>query len=85
MAESFISKVAATALASFDVVMDHCGMANGKDHGREYQALNPKRSDSKLGSLSINRDSGAGGGFRYGRNLGRPSSADRLALRLLPT
>lgn len=70
MAESFISKVAATALASFDTVMDYCGMASGKDQAREYLALNPKRSDSKLGSLSINRDSGAGGDFATGDTWG---------------
>lgn len=70
MAESFISKVAAAALASFDTVMDYCGMAGGKDQAREYLALNPKRSDSKLGSLSTNRDSGAGGDFATGETWG---------------
>lgn len=70
MAESFISKVAAAALASFDTVMEYCGMVGGKDQGREYLALNPKRSDSKLGSLSTNRDSGAGGDFATGETWG---------------
>lgn len=45
-------------------------MAGGKDQGREYLALNPKRSDSKLGSLSTNRDSGAGGDFATGETWG---------------
>lgn len=70
MAESFIPRVAAAALAAFDGVMEHCGMAGGKDQGREYLALNPKRSDSKLGSLAINRDSGTGGDFATGETWG---------------
>lgn len=70
MAESFISKVVAAALVSFDTVMEYCGMAGGKDQAREYLALNPKRSDSKLGSLSTNRDTGAGGDFATGETWG---------------
>lgn len=68
--EQFIHKVASAALGSFDSVMEYCGMSNGKDQGREYLSLNPKRSDSKLGSLSINRDSGAGGDFATGETWG---------------
>lgn len=70
MAESFISTVAAAALANFDTVLEHCGMGSGKDQGREYLALNPKRADSKLGSLSTNRDTGAGGDFATGETWG---------------
>lgn len=70
MAESFITQVVAAALARFDEVMGYCGMAGGKDQAREYLALNPKRSDSKLGSLSVNRDSGAGGDFATGETWG---------------
>lgn len=70
MAEPFITQVVASALANFDTVMDHCGMAGGKDQAREYLALNPKRSDSKLGSLSTNRDTGAGGDFATGETWG---------------
>lgn len=70
MAESFISQVAAAALANFDLVAEYCGMAGGKDQAREYLALNPKRSDSKLGSLSTNRDTGAGGDFATGETWG---------------
>lgn len=70
MAESFISQVVAAALARFDEVMGYCGMAGGKDQTREYLALNPKRSDSKLGSLSVNRDSGAGSDFATGETWG---------------
>lgn len=70
MANNFIPTVAAAALASFDQVLDYCGMGGGKDQGREYLALNPRRSDSKLGSLSINRDTGAGGDFATGDTWG---------------
>lgn len=70
MAESFITQVVAAALARFDEVMGYCGMAGGKDQAREYLALNPKRSDSKVGSLSVNRDSGAGGDFATGETWG---------------
>nr|MBL8411659.1 DUF927 domain-containing protein [Dechloromonas sp.] len=70
MSDSFIQRIAGAALASFDTVMEHCGMGGGKDQAREYLALNPKRSDGKLGSLSINRDSGAGGDFATGDTWG---------------
>lgn len=70
MAEPFITQVVASALANFDIVMEHCGMAGGKDQAREYLALNPKRSDGKLGSLSTNRDTGAGGDFATGETWG---------------
>lgn len=51
--------VAAAALARFDTVMDWLGLAGGKNSGREYLPLNPKRDDHKPGSLSIHRDKGA--------------------------
>ena len=70
MAESFISQVVAAALARFDEVMGYCGMSGGKDQAREYLALNPKRSDGKLGSLATNRDTGAGGDFATGETWG---------------
>lgn len=70
MAESFISQVVAAALANFDTVMEHYNMAGGKDQAREYLALNPKRSDGKLGSLATNRDTGAGGDFATGETWG---------------
>jgi uncharacterized protein (DUF927 family) len=70
MSESFISQVAAAAIVRFDDVMDYCVMSGGKDQAREYLALNPKRSDAKLGSLSVNRDSGAGSDFATGETWG---------------
>lgn len=69
-AENFIQTVAGAALAGFDTVMEYCGMAGGKEQAREYLALNPKRTDSKLGSLSTNRDTGAGGDFATGETWG---------------
>ena len=45
-------------------------MSGGRNQGREYLALNPKRADGKLGSLSINRDTGAGGDFAIGEAWG---------------
>ncbi|UCV09139.1 DUF927 domain-containing protein [Dechloromonas denitrificans] len=70
MTETFIHQVVAAALSRFDEVMAYCGMASGKDQAREYLALNPKRSDGKLGSLSINRDTGAGSDFATGETWG---------------
>ena len=51
--------VAAAALARFDSVMDSLGLSGGKNAGREYLPLNPKRDDHAPGSLTINRDKGA--------------------------
>lgn len=51
--------VASAALARFDTVMDWLGLSGGKNAGREYLPLNPKREDHAPGSLSINRDKGA--------------------------
>lgn len=51
--------VAATALACFDGVMETLGLSGGKNSGREYLPLNPKRDDHSPGSFSINRDKGA--------------------------
>lgn len=52
-------QAAAAALARFDTVMDWLGLAGGKNSGREYLPLNPKRDDHKPGSLTIHRDKGA--------------------------
>lgn len=69
-ANTFITQVVAASLSCFDEVMAYCGMDGGKDQVREYLALNPKRSDSKLGSLATNRDTGAGGDFATGDTWG---------------
>ena len=63
MANDFIGKVAAAALADFDGVASFLGLSGGKNQGREYQPLNPLRSDHKPGSFTINRDSGAWSDF----------------------
>jgi len=51
--------IASSALARFDSVMDSLGLSGGKNAGREYLPLNPKRDDHAPGSLTINRDKGA--------------------------
>jgi putative DNA primase/helicase len=51
--------LAAAALARFDAVMDTLGLSGGKNSGREYLPLNPKRDDHSPGSFSIHRDKGA--------------------------
>lgn len=63
MADNLISKAAAAALADFDGAMSFLGMSGGKNQGREYLPINPTRNDTKPGSLSINRDSGAWSDF----------------------
>ena len=65
-ANDFIRKVAAAALSSFDQVVDWLGIGGGNDQGRVYLPLNPKRSDTKTGSFTINRDSGAWADFASG-------------------
>jgi putative DNA primase/helicase len=62
----FIRTVAAAALGRFDQVADWLGLASGKNQGREYLPLNPKRADTKAGSFTINRDSGAWSDFATG-------------------
>lgn len=63
MADNWIAKVAAAALADFDGTMGFLGLAGGKNQAREYLPRNPSRSDHKPGSFSINRDSGAWSDF----------------------
>jgi uncharacterized protein (DUF927 family) len=58
--------IAAAALAGFDAVMDWLGLSGGKNAGREYQPLNPKRDDHTPGSLSIHRDKGTWADFATG-------------------
>lgn len=58
-----IKRVAATALSSFDFVMSELGLTGGKQAGREFLPLNPRRADAKPGSFSINRDTGAWSDF----------------------
>jgi uncharacterized protein (DUF927 family) len=58
-----IRKIAAASLLSFDAVMSELGLTGGKQSGREYLPLNPRRADGKPGSFSVNRDSGAWSDF----------------------
>lgn len=70
MDHSYITTVAGAALGNFDTVIEHCGLGGGKSSGKEYLSLNPKRSDSKLGSLSISKETGAGSDFATGDRWG---------------
>jgi len=56
---NWIGPVATAAQARFDVVMDWLGLSGGKNSGREYLPINPKRDDHQAGSLTIHRDKGA--------------------------
>lgn len=55
-------RINATALGSIDAVLSRW-LPGGKMHGNEYQAINPTRSDAKLGSFSINVTTGAWADF----------------------
>ena len=57
-----IKQVAAAALSSIEGILS-CWLPGGKKHGHEYQAINPTRTDSKLGSFSINLNTGAWADF----------------------
>ncbi len=70
MTSALIGRVAVAALARFDAVVDWLGVGNGKNQGREYLPLNPLRSDTKPGSFTINRDTGAWADFACGAKGG---------------
>ena len=92
MSAAFIRTVAAAALSRFDAVADWLGIGGGKNQGREYLPINPTRADTKPGSFTINRDSGAWADFASGdkggdlvsltayvRGIKQGEAADRLA------
>ncbi len=60
-----IKQVAAAALASIERILSRW-LPGGKQNGHEYQAINPTRTDSKLGSFSINCNTGAWSDFATG-------------------
>ncbi|SFL81642.1 Uncharcterized protein, DUF927 family [Nitrosomonas nitrosa] len=60
-----IKRIAAHALAGTDRILNHW-LPGGKTEGHEYQALNPKRADSSLGSFSINIRTGEWADFATG-------------------
>jgi putative DNA primase/helicase len=62
--------VAAESVANFNSVMNWLGLTGGKNQGREYMPLNPRRADTTPGSFSINRDSGAWADFACGEKGG---------------
>ena len=57
-----IKQVASVALSSIDRILSNW-LPDGKRHGHEYVVRNPTRSDSKLGSFSINLNTGAWADF----------------------
>ena len=60
-----IKEVAALALTNIERILSNW-LPGGKKHGHEYQAINPTRTDSKLGSFSINCNTGAWADFDGG-------------------
>ncbi|GKS69964.1 hypothetical protein W03_19680 [Nitrosomonas sp. PY1] len=60
-----IKQIAAIALDNIDAILAHW-LPGGKREGYEYLPLNPKRSDSKPGSFSINLTTGAWSDFATG-------------------
>lgn len=56
------SAIAENALNHIETLLS-AWLPNGKKHGHEYQALNPTRADSKIGSFSVNLNTGAWGDF----------------------
>lgn len=61
----FIKRVAAAALGSIDSVLNRW-LPGGKNKGREYVVLNPKRADNEPGSFSIKRSTGDWADFADG-------------------
>lgn len=59
------SNIKAAALASINSVLARW-CPGGKQQGREYLPLNPRRPDSRAGSFSINLDTGAWSDFATG-------------------
>lgn len=57
--------IAQAALRASETVVGHW-LPDGKRQGHEYLALNPKRSDHKPGSFSVNLDSGVWADFASG-------------------
>ncbi|HKB59525.1 MAG TPA: DUF927 domain-containing protein [Gallionellaceae bacterium] len=55
----YIRQIAEGALARFDEIMSLLGLSGGRNQGKEYLPLNPKRNDHAMGSFSINRNTGA--------------------------
>lgn len=64
MAADF-ERIIAAALSGIDAVLSHW-LPGGKRQGHEYLPLNPRRSDSKPGSFSINLNTGAWSDFATG-------------------
>jgi hypothetical protein len=63
----------AAALAAFPVVLKRL-LPDGKNIGREFEALNPRRADRKAGSFRVNRHNGKWADFASGERGGDPVS-----------
>lgn len=87
-------RVADAALSSLESLLAEW-LPHGHREGHEYKALNPTRADSKVGSFSINLNSGAWGDFAtadkggdavslyaYLQGISQLEAAKRLAERL---
>ncbi len=62
MMKTDFKKINVAALSSIEGILSRW-LPGGKRHGHEYQAINPTRPDSKLGSFSINLNTGAWADF----------------------
>ena len=67
------AKINGAALAAFPVVLRRL-LPGGKNIGREFEALNPRRADRKAGSFRINRYNGKWADFAAGASGGDPVS-----------
>ena len=65
MSSPNIKQVAAAALSNIERILSSW-LPGGKRHNHEYQAINPTRTDSKMGSFSINCETGAWADFAGG-------------------
>jgi hypothetical protein len=63
----------AAALAAFPAVLKRL-LPDGKNIGREFEALNPRRADRRAGSFRVNRCNGKWADFASGQNGGDPVS-----------
>jgi|GEM_PF-6122043 len=75
--------IASEALSRWNVLLPQW-LFGGKLDGYEFKALNPARSDSKVGSFSINVRTGAWGDFATGDKGGDLVSLYAYAAKASP-
>jgi hypothetical protein len=66
------------AAASYIPSLVRIWLPDGRCHGREWVALNPRRGDKRLGSFSINTVTGQWADFATGDRGGRITNSRRL-------